>query len=356
MPEIQCPAQGCTQTFRGDLDATVLTQLLKIHADSAHPPTAAQTSTAKMEKVRRPTISTSGTSEDWAYFLSRWAEYKIATQLQERDVVFQLLECADESLRKDLNRTHGTLIGKTEQEVLLHIKTLAVKPENVLVARVQLQNISQDRDETVRAYCARLRGQAGVCKFVKAKTCDCTAVVEVDYSEDIIRDTLIRGLCDDEIKLHILGQCQQDLTLDQTLQMVEAKESGKRSAGMLTSTSSTMNAASSYKEISNSPEKYAGVKPSERSDDSTLCSHCGQKGHGNGRRRYVRKKYCPAFNHKCSKCSIPHHFEQVCHTKNPKPATSKFTSNDAVFNENNYDGFLSDATFDNVSALSESII
>ena len=38
---------------------------------------------------------------------------------------------------------------------------------------------------------------------------------------------------DDEIQLDLLGEKHQDMTLEEVLQYVEAKESGKRSAGRL---------------------------------------------------------------------------------------------------------------------------
>ena len=66
-------------------------------------------------------------------------------------------------LRKDLTRAAGgTLTNKTEAEVLAAIKTLAVREENIMVARVHLHNMRQDREEGVRGFGARLRGQAGV--------------------------------------------------------------------------------------------------------------------------------------------------------------------------------------------------
>ena len=40
------------------------------------------------------------------------------------------------------------------------IKVLAVRIENPTVARDKLHNMSQDREESVRAFGARLRGQA----------------------------------------------------------------------------------------------------------------------------------------------------------------------------------------------------
>ena len=248
---IPCSAPDCAVTFQADLAPQALTVLLEIHARTAHQPTAAPqvtTPCTKAEKVRRPIITTSGTSEEWLYFCQRWTEYKAATKLTGVDVVYQLLECAEEPLRRDLNRTYGSISSETEEQALHLIKALAVKPENVLVNRVQLQNIHQDRDETVRAFCARLRGQASVCQFTKTKQCTCTREVTVDYSDDIVRDALIRGLDDEDIRLDLLGQANQNMSLDEVIQLTEAKEAGKRSVSRLTTNPTvTANAASSYK-------------------------------------------------------------------------------------------------------------
>lgn len=334
MPAINCPAQGCKQTFREDLDPTVLSQLIGIHAASAHPQQQQQTPCAKIESVRRPTISSAGSTEDYEYFLVRWNEYKIATNLQGQQILTQLIECADEDLRKDLNRAYGTLINDTEENALMKIKSLAVKLENVLVARVQLHNLKQDRDETVRAFAARLRGQAKICQFTKTKKCAHNEDVQIDYSDDIIRDTLIRGLADMDIQLHILGQCNQNLTLEETIVMTEAKESGKRSASILTTnTTVSTNAASAYRQ--STKQKFVS-KPNVNSNDNQpkTCNHCGQRFHG--WRKHERKKNCSAYNHQCAKCGNLHHFESVCRSTQQrytqynkgKPAT-----NDAVFHD-----------------------
>ena len=83
--------------------------------------------------------------------------------------MLQLLECCEENLRKDINRNAGrSLANKTEDQVLEAIKKLAVREENAMVARVQLSDIRQDRDKTIRNFGARLRGQASVCKFTTA--------------------------------------------------------------------------------------------------------------------------------------------------------------------------------------------
>ena len=140
--------------------AALLTTHSTIHASGS-------AAAAKVEKVKRPTIAAAGTSEDWAYFTSRWSDYVAATKIVGKDRVVQLLECCDEPLRKDLTRSAGgSLTSKSEEAVLAAIKKLAVREENTMVARVALHNMRQDRDETVRSFGARLRGQAGICKFI----------------------------------------------------------------------------------------------------------------------------------------------------------------------------------------------
>ena len=105
------------------------------------------TQAARVEKVKRPEISSAGTTEDWIYFQSRWGDYTKATKLVGPDRVLQLLECCDEQLRRDLTRNAGeTLAGGTDK-VLAAMKALAVREENVMVARVALHHMKQDRDD-----------------------------------------------------------------------------------------------------------------------------------------------------------------------------------------------------------------
>ena len=166
MPAIRCPIDGC-EYETPDVEAVVTAALITTHATVHQAPTsepAAQA--ARIEKVKRPTITSAGTTEDWQYFKSRWGDYVKATRLEGADRVIQLLECCDEQLRKDLTRNAGgTLTGMSEDQVFKAMMKLAVREENAMVARVALHNMRQDRDEPVRAFGARLRGQASVCKF-----------------------------------------------------------------------------------------------------------------------------------------------------------------------------------------------
>ena len=302
-PPIPCPVPDCVQTFQSDLAPEVLVTLINLHKDTVHPSdrTLNTAPTPKPEKVRRPTISAAGSSEDWAYFLNRWDDYKRATHLRDNDISYQLLECCDENLRKDLTRTFGPLATKDEKTIIANIKTLAVRQENVMVARVQLSQMRQDRDEPIRAFAARLRGQAGVCDF--SLTCECTKVI--NYSDEMVKDALIVGLADEEIRLDVLAKAPKTLNLEETVAFIESRESGKRSANRLLDggTNSNTSKVSSYR-------KSAKQFKQPATGDHSTCTHCGQLGHGSSYQD--RSTKCPAFNNTCTKCGLRSHLESVC--------------------------------------------
>ena len=123
-------------------------------------------------------------SEDWEYFITRWDAYKTATRIADHDATLQFLECCEDSLRKDLHRSHSNIAMATEIDALTAIKTLAVKAENAMVSRMTLLTMKQDREEGVRSFAARLRGQAKICKF--SKNCSHNPFEALNYTDDMV--------------------------------------------------------------------------------------------------------------------------------------------------------------------------
>ena len=132
-------------------------------------------------------MSKESTSEDWEYFITRWDAYKTATRIADHDATLQLLECCEDSLRKDLHRSHSNIAMATEIDALTAIKTLAVKAENAMLSRMTLLTMTQDREEGVRSFAARLRGRAKICKF--SKNCSHNPFEAVNYTDDISHKT-----------------------------------------------------------------------------------------------------------------------------------------------------------------------
>ena len=231
--EVACPFPGCGHVLRNN-DAAIVVELLNIHG-STHSTHAEATPGWKMEKLKRPTVSLAGTSETWAYFETRWVEYRDGTRLRGDDIVVQLLECCDDELRRDLTRSNGgsmPMVGGTEVNVLAATKALAVRSEYVMVARYALHDMRQGREEQIRSFYARIKGQADTCAYqLKCPKAECNKI-------------LARGIVDDEIQLDLISDQNQKMTIEEMIKFVEARESGKRSASRLLDTPS-VNAASS---------------------------------------------------------------------------------------------------------------
>lgn len=87
MPKIKCPIPEC-EYETADLDAAIVASILTVH-NTVH--SSNNVPAAKTEKVKRPSISAAGSSEEWSYFTSRRSEYVSATKIAGRDKVGQLL-------------------------------------------------------------------------------------------------------------------------------------------------------------------------------------------------------------------------------------------------------------------------
>ena len=203
------------------------------------------------------------------------------------------------------------------------MRGLAIREENTMVARVALHNMRQGRDEPIRAFGARLRGHASVCKFTQQCT-RCEA--NVDYTEAMIKDVLCRGLGDTEIQMDLLGDKNQDMTLEQALTFVEAKEAGKRSASRLL----LPQAMDAVTGSSHRRQKRPSAKGPPPKDQDT-CTYCGTRGHWRNPPTRVRRNECPAYGTKCNRCDKDHHFEKVCRSKHVTRPAKNAEHEDAVF-------------------------
>ena len=305
MSIIKCPIPGCDYEIGDEVPNDCKNTVLQLHLQY-HQSEAAQP--AKAEKLKRPCLSIDNSTEEWNYFVSRWENYKQATGLTAPNTTTQLIECCDETLRKDLTRVHQMSLYKLNEEDLLKaIKRLAVQEENILVARYKLHGLKQDSEEPIRSYVARLRGQANVCKLTA--TCPMCNFTEVDFSDQLIRDTITRGIYDDDIRLNLLSDQNQDMSLEEAILYIEAKESGKKSANRLADTIMSSSAATS---------RY---KKNKQSSHLTKCGYCGKANHGTSYKE--RQRSCPAFRHSCGSCGIVGHFDLMCRRKFLKKETQQ---------------------------------
>ena len=304
MVNLKCSWPEC-EYETGDIEAeAVAVQILSIH-NEVHKaqPIPLQPANGTKEKIRRPTITSNSTMELWNFFLSRWNRYKKILHDDAENITVQLLECVDEELLFDLHRNYADNLDEMpEKQLLESIKRLAVKSENTLISRVNMRKMTQDHQEDVRHYVARLRGQANLCDFLiscpKCKT-------DISYADAEIGDQLCAGVSDPEIQREILGALDKQPGLEEIVCFIEAKESGKRSQTALGS-NAYANKISEYKKSQKKSNEYENDK----------CGWCGRRGHGKRAPSNIRFRKCPAANHICAFCGVKGHFQEMCFKRN----------------------------------------
>ena len=293
---VQCPIEGCDY-MATHTEVTVVAAMLNIHATTHTAPARAPHTDTRVEKLKRPTIGLAGTDEAWSYFLTRWGEYKTGSKLTGPDIVTQLLECCEEDLRKDLTRAAGrSLMNSSEEDVLGAIKSLAVHAENTMVARVSLSNMRQGHEESIRSFHARIKGQADTCRYkMECARAGCDHIN--DFTEEILRDVIVRGIADQDIQLDLLGEKNQNMTLKEMIEYIEAKESGKRSAFRLLDPQNTDTISSSYKrrERQDTHVKVSTKSQKPQTKLEGVCNYCGQSGHGKTPQWRIRRTECSAY-------------------------------------------------------------
>ena len=368
-----CSYPGCT--FETGLMSEKMIEVSMNNHTTAHsnPPKQQDVDayqSSKSEKVKRPSISMGCILEDYAYFSSRWTRFKKLSKIPKADIASQLLECCDESLQRDLFRVHDCFEDKDEAFVMSMIKQHAVNRENVVLAIVTHLQMRQDRDEPIRNYAARLKGQANSCKYtIKNKCSICDHESYINYSEEMVRHVLASGLADNEIQIDLLGNADQEMPLDQIINFIEAKEVGKKSASCLSETHKNSAVRSTYKHNANQAirsynqnlrgentqrtrsnnQNYRGeniqtarsnsqhfrVENRKTKSNTTHCEWCGRHGHGNYRDNEIRKKVCPAFNKRCKNCNMWNHYEKMCRNKTSTGQSSISAIDEDSFSDSN---------------------
>ena len=106
--------------------------------------------------------------------------------------------------------------------LLSAMRSLAIIPvATSCVLRAELLQYRQERDGAFRAFSARVRGKAKTSSY--SATCKCSQTL--DYTDHIIREVLLNGIYDPDIRREILGTTNiLDKSVDDVIALVEQKE------------------------------------------------------------------------------------------------------------------------------------
>ena len=229
-------------------------------------------------------------ADKWRKFLNAWTNYALATELDTKPQPVQVA-------------TLLTVIGEDSREVYSTFKDWAadgdarrIKPvlqrfaayceprKNVPFERYKFNKRVQEAGEQYEQYKTALLKLAETCDF------------ETITPNDILRDRLIFGICDNKVRERLLRET--GLTIERTDEICRAAE-------MMTSQMKTMSDSDT---AVHSMKVYKSRRPvdSKRDVSSASCSKCGR------RHDLQQKESCPAFGKQCHQCRRMDHFAAKC--------------------------------------------
>ena len=331
---LECPAEACEFSTQ-DVGEIAAAALLNCHNTISHSNTNQVSSNTQDRAQRpvRPTITTELTPQQWSNIIRYWKIYKKESRLNPENVTTQLITCCDVELRNQLFNAHSKIEDKEEEEVLKSIKELAVKSESVIVAQVNHVKCRQGRDEPIRKWFAKLKGQASVCDYTITFKIDGTEHTQ-SYEDNVLRQIIAANMEDSDIQtdlLSMLNTSNKSMSAEEMVCFIEAKENAKQGTLKLSNTHSMNALHSTYKKNARPTMKTYSQetrpKPTTQNTNKEKCSHCGTHGHGNHwgfQSLHIRKKLgCPAYGRTCNKCHKIGHFESVCRaTETPRQSTA----------------------------------
>lgn len=271
MVVVECSVPGCG--FKTNDASEALAIALLANHGLAHQPSTTPVNTGQAldqaprgPKLDRPKVNLGVSTEEWNIFIRRWDVFRVGSGINETSAPSQLFQCAGPELGDSILKANPQAAAGSLAQLLETMRSLAVIPVAQGVLRTELLQLHQERDETFRAFSARVRGKAETC----ALTTDCECGKKVDYSHHVIGDVLLNGLYDPDIRREILGTKNiTETPVNELISMVENKEMARNALP-----TSSMSAMSAFRRQQNTAEKPA-EKPSasDRSKEAT-CPDC----------------------------------------------------------------------------------
>ena len=322
-----------------DTEGPIVVEMLKSHMFN-HELERNNAKNGRAERMKRPTISSGISQQNFGFYLRDWALYE--RYIHQSEITSELIASCDDELRINLYRNHCDIETQTKEEILKAIKSFAVKPESFVVHQMNHIKMRQGRDQGIRHWLAVLMGQASVCEYVIpcACKCECPDKPLVNYTEKALRPIIAANIADPEIQKDLiteLNRRKNQMTVEEIINFVEGRECGNESAMKLSAPHSNNAVHSNYKK-SLKPNGKSHTHADKSNHNREKCSHCGMSGHGNHwghANGHIRKKLgCPAYSKICNTCGKYGHFASVCRaSKVNKQISAAIEEEDPHFEE-----------------------
>lgn len=269
--QIKCQVPECVYAAIGDTEAIAIAMLTNHNSTHLNPSGSAhrRTNQPKPPQIARPEVKQDISAEDWYSFLEEWKRFKRITGLKEAEFSDQLFQCCERQLSRLLLKENPGIVEEGEKALIEAIQKMAVLQVAVSVRRTKLLATKQEPGQLFREFFANVRATASTCNYSVPCPHACCAANSstVDYTSRVVKDILIAGIADDDIRRDVLGHPQLDDKCDKdVVTFVEEKEMAKNACHATSRTE--VNAMSTYRKNSKDDTKHKLTLKGK-------CSKCG---------------------------------------------------------------------------------
>lgn len=273
MVKVNCQYPGCDYSAENDSEQIACTLLSSHNTVHLQPPTPVSTHARTHNKpppISRPEIKMDISAEEWYSVKEEWKRYKRITKLPESEFADQLFQCCERPLARLLLKENPDIIEEGETTLIEAIKKMAVLQVATSVRRFKLLSTKQEPGQLFREFFANVRASASTCEYTIPcpHTC-CAQKEQIDYTSRVVKDILVAGIADNDIRKDILGHTQLDSITDKDIvKFVEEKEMAKNACNE--TNRSDVSAVSTYRKQSKDEAKQKLALKSK-------CSKCGKE-------------------------------------------------------------------------------
>ena len=214
--KIKCQFTGCEVEVSDDSEAIALA-MFQSHMLTHSNPVQTTSQRQRLPPIPRPEIKQDITEEDWVCINAEWSNFKSCAGISDDQLVNQLYQCCEKSLARLIIREQPDVLTKGEAGLLAAIKRFAVVKIATSVRRTNLLATRQTSGQSIHEFYANIKAAAAVCQFrVKCKQECCKDMDSlVDYTANVVKDVLLIGIADEEIRKDILSWEDLDKKSDQ---------------------------------------------------------------------------------------------------------------------------------------------
>ena len=218
MASIECQFTGCPFKAENNSEAIALAMFNSHLLTHSQPASRAPTHSQRLPPIPRPEMKQDVDEEDWDSFIAEWKNFKRCTAIPADQLADQLFLCCEKSLSRLLIREQPNIVSEGETEILTAMKRLAVIKVATSVRRTNLLTSKQSSGETFREFYANVKAAASICNFKAKCPHECCATKSlVDYTSNVVKDVLIAGIADSEIRKDVLSWEELDAKDDKAL-------------------------------------------------------------------------------------------------------------------------------------------